>query len=224
MTDVFLQPSTACPATKCTQSLIHRVAVTNVPLNFPILHPSYHHVASTIPGPHSSSRSHTYRVSANNICTQRAACRSGDRPAASSIPSCVPATACRVSVSNILHCSSQATSSGGPATVDTSPAESDYLVASTQPCSPATVCAWSSTCRITVVNVFLQPSYGVLATLPTRCTQHEIPVAFSSRNLAFSLATLPSRVIHSLHVRPSLQHTYSSPLSAPNIMKFTDVF
>jgi len=48
---------------------------------------------------------------------------------------------------------------------------------------------------------------------PTHCTRHEFPVPFSSQSSTswLSLAALPSYVIHTLHVHPSLQPTYFSP-------------
>ena len=45
-----------------------------------------------------------------------------------------------------------------------------------------TVGTRSSTCHITVTNVCHQPSYVVSATPPTRCTQCEVSVTFSSQS------------------------------------------
>ena len=71
--------------------------------------------STVIPVPHSSSRSHTCRISKTNSCTQNAGCRSRDRPAASSIPSRVPVTICAENTTCCVFaiiplCSSQAMS------------------------------------------------------------------------------------------------------------------
>ena len=103
-------------------------------------------------------------------------------------------------------------SRGQPTTSSVVPAAVDTLV--------DTFGIRSSTCRITVTNVFRQPSYVVSATLHPPVApriRFQWPSHPRARHPGFLFAPLSSHAVYSMHLHPSLQPTYSSSHLNPTL-------